>query len=87
MMFRCLQARCHYLDGGCLSSPRWSSLLVAEIYYPDTILSSSDTVNPQRSPVVGSQPPSVQDFQVSAKSFEIAIKSTLARPKPLIQSF
>lgn len=63
-MVRCLQARCHYLDGGCLSSPRWSSLLVAEIYYPDTILSSSDTVNPQRSPVVGSQPPSVQDFQV-----------------------
>ncbi|XP_019865609.1 uncharacterized protein LOC109594811 [Aethina tumida] len=60
---RCLQSRCHYLDGGCLSSPRWSSLLVAEIYYPDTVLSSSDTVNPQRSPVAASQPPSVQDFQ------------------------
>ncbi|XP_028129715.1 uncharacterized protein LOC114325786 [Diabrotica virgifera virgifera] len=60
---RCLQARCHYLDGGCLSSPRWSSLLVAEIYYPDTVLSSSDTANPQRSPVAASQPPSVQDFQ------------------------
>ncbi|CAG9835025.1 unnamed protein product [Diabrotica balteata] len=60
---RCLQARCHYLDGGCLSSPRWSSLLVAEIYYPDTVLSSSDTTNPQRSPVAASQPPSVQDFQ------------------------
>ncbi|CAH0551463.1 unnamed protein product, partial [Brassicogethes aeneus] len=60
---RCLQSRCHYLDGGCLSSPRWSSLLVAEIYYPDTVLSSSDTTNPQRSPVAASQPPSVQDFQ------------------------
>ncbi|XP_072388682.1 uncharacterized protein spz6 [Diabrotica undecimpunctata] len=60
---RCLQARCHYLDGGCLSSPRWSSLLVAEIYYPDTVLSSSDTANPPRSPVAASQPPSVQDFQ------------------------
>ncbi|CAH1186049.1 unnamed protein product [Phyllotreta striolata] len=60
---RCLQSRCHYLDGGCLSSPRWSSLLVAEIYYPDTVLSSSDAVNPQRNPVPGSQPPSVQDFQ------------------------
>lgn len=60
---RCLQARCHYLDGGCLSSPRWSSLLVAEIYYPDTVLSSSDTTNVQRSPVAASQPPSVQDFQ------------------------
>ncbi|XP_022910290.2 uncharacterized protein [Onthophagus taurus] len=60
---RCLQSRCHYLDGGCLSSPRWSSLLVAEIYYPDTVLSSSDLGNPQRSPVSASQPPSVQDFQ------------------------
>ncbi|XP_050296825.1 uncharacterized protein LOC126736491 [Anthonomus grandis grandis] len=60
---RCLQSRCHYLDGGCLSSPRWSSLLVAEIYYPDTILSNADQTNPQRSPVAGSQPPSVQDFQ------------------------
>ncbi|XP_044264537.1 uncharacterized protein LOC123011246 [Tribolium madens] len=60
---RCLQSRCHYLDGGCLSSPRWSSLLVAEIYYPDTVLSNSDTANPPRSPVAASQPPSVQDFQ------------------------
>ncbi|XP_045483139.1 uncharacterized protein LOC123688595 [Harmonia axyridis] len=60
---RCLQSRCHYLDGGCLSSPRWSSLLVAEIFYPDTVLSSSDTTNPQRSPIAASQPPSVQDFQ------------------------
>ncbi|GJQ76762.1 hypothetical protein Trydic_g15604 [Trypoxylus dichotomus] len=60
---RCLQTRCHYLDGGCLSSPRWSSLLVAEIYYPDTVLSNSDLGNPQRSPVSASQPPSVQDFQ------------------------
>ncbi|XP_041971716.1 uncharacterized protein LOC121727789 [Aricia agestis] len=31
---RCMQARCHYLDGGCLSSPRWVSLLVAELHYP-----------------------------------------------------
>ena len=31
---RCLRARCHYLDGGCLSSPRWLSLLVAEMHYP-----------------------------------------------------
>ncbi|KRT82096.1 hypothetical protein AMK59_3933, partial [Oryctes borbonicus] len=60
---RCLQSRCHYLDGGCLSSPRWSSLLVAEIFYPDTVLSNSDLGNPQRSPVSASQPPSVQDFQ------------------------
>ncbi|XP_034476321.1 uncharacterized protein LOC117783168 [Drosophila innubila] len=53
---RCIQARCHYLDGGCLSSPRWVSLLVAEIFYPnaeDTVPSSSTTT----------QAPSVQDFQ------------------------
>lgn len=29
-----MQSRCHYLDGGCLSSPRWVSLLVAELHYP-----------------------------------------------------
>nr|XP_049706166.1 uncharacterized protein LOC110380667 [Helicoverpa armigera] len=33
---RCMQSRCHYLDGGCLSSPRWVSLLVAELHYPPT---------------------------------------------------
>lgn len=61
---RCMQARCHYLDGGCLSSPRWSSMLVAEIYYPETVLSAEDTnVQPQRSPVTASTPPPVQDFQ------------------------
>ncbi|XP_030380865.1 uncharacterized protein LOC115628788 [Scaptodrosophila lebanonensis] len=52
---RCIQARCHYLDGGCLSSPRWVSLLVAEIFYPN----AEDTV-----PSTTSTPaPSVQDFQ------------------------
>lgn len=66
---RCLQSRCHYLDGGCLSSPRWSSLLVAEIYYPDTVLSGSDTINAPRSPVSASQPPPVQDFQVNGENY------------------
>ncbi|CAH4032231.1 unnamed protein product [Pieris brassicae] len=33
---RCMQSRCHYLEGGCLSSPRWVSLLVAEMHYPST---------------------------------------------------
>lgn len=50
---RCLQARCHYLDGGCLSSPRWVSLLVAEIFYPQTDeFSTTSTAAPP-----------VQDFQ------------------------
>uniref|UniRef100_A0A1B0CD52 Uncharacterized protein n=1 Tax=Lutzomyia longipalpis TaxID=7200 RepID=A0A1B0CD52_LUTLO len=47
---RCLQARCHYLDGGCLSSPRWVSLLVAEIFYPNnddyTTTTTSTTAPP-----------------------------------------
>lgn len=38
---RCVQARCHYLDGGCLSSPRWLSLLVAELHYPDVLLETT----------------------------------------------
>ncbi|BES91104.1 Hypothetical protein NTJ_03912 [Nesidiocoris tenuis] len=31
----CIGSRCHYLDGKCMSSPRWVSFLVAEIYYPE----------------------------------------------------
>lgn len=62
------------MDGGCLSSPRWTSLLVAEIFYPDTFLEESQNVNnnnnnnnnngrlPSRDPVAGSPPP-VHDFQ------------------------
>ncbi|XP_031633028.1 uncharacterized protein LOC116346896 [Contarinia nasturtii] len=51
---RCLQSRCHYLDGGCLSSPRWVSMLVAEIYYPNEFGVSTTTSTPA---------PSVGDFQ------------------------
>jgi len=53
---RCLQSRCHYLDGGCLSSPRWVSMLVAEIFYPnaDDYVSSTTT---------STTAPPVQDFQ------------------------
>jgi len=61
------QSRCHYLDGGCLSSPRWTSLLVAEIFYPDTFLEENQEVDSgsapaTREPVVGLPPP-VHDFQ------------------------
>ncbi len=51
---RCLQAKCHYLDGGCLSSPRWVSMLVAEIFYPNS------EEYPQ-APTTTAPPP--QDFQ------------------------
>lgn len=67
------QTKCHYIDGGCLSSPRWMSLLVAEVYYPDTYLPSVSNnrrlpVPPQqqgayRTQTQGDDPPSVQDFQ------------------------
>ncbi|XP_015512643.1 uncharacterized protein spz6 [Neodiprion pinetum] len=61
---RCMQTRCHYLDGGCLSSPRWTSLLVAEIFYPDTFLEENQNARlpGPREPVAGSPPP-VHDFQ------------------------
>lgn len=52
---RCLQSRCHYLDGGCLSSPRWVSLLVAEIFYPN--------VEDYMSTTTTTAAPPVQDFQ------------------------
>ncbi|EAT35683.1 AAEL012164-PA [Aedes aegypti] len=52
---RCLQARCHYLDGGCLSSPRWVSLLVAEIFYPNAEEFTTSTST--------TTAPSIQDFQ------------------------
>lgn len=52
------------MDGGCLSSPRWTSLLVAEIFYPDTFLEENQNRRfpGLRDPVSGSPPP-VHDFQ------------------------
>lgn len=66
-------SRCHYMEGGCMSSPRWTSVLVAEIYYPDTYIpsrSKAQSAAPStwasqshRNPVPGENPPPVQDFQ------------------------
>lgn len=64
---RCLQARCHYLDGGCLSSPRWVSLLVAEIFYPNSEIDNSD---------VQTTTPSIQDFQSYQKFLQKRAGST-----------
>jgi len=53
---KCLSTKCEYLDGSCLASPRWVSLLVAEIYYPDaTFPNPSPSQN--RNPVPGGAPP------------------------------
>ncbi len=50
------------MDGGCLSSPRWVSLLVAEIYYPETITPINRRPPVHRSPVLSDDPPPVNDF-------------------------
>ena len=48
--------KCEYLDGSCLASPRWVSLLVAEIYYPDATF-PNPSPNQNRNPVQGASPP------------------------------
>ena len=48
------------MEGSCLSSPRWVSLLVAEIFYPESYFPTSATPFRRSSP---SSPPPVQDFQ------------------------
>ena len=48
--------KCEYLDGSCLASPRWVSLLVAEIYYPDATF-PNPSPNQNRNPVQGGSPP------------------------------
>lgn len=62
---RCLQARCHYLDGGCLSSPRWVSLLVAEIFYPnaDDYAANGGAAAAATTTTTTTAAPPVQDFQ------------------------
>jgi hypothetical protein len=50
--------KCEYLDGSCLASPRWVSLLVAEIYYPDVSFPNPGP-SQNRNPVKGATPPNV----------------------------
>ncbi|XP_037512373.1 uncharacterized protein LOC119389242 [Rhipicephalus sanguineus] len=43
---KCMSSRCDFVDGGlCHESPRWVSLLVAEIFYPHAVF---PTTSPQR---------------------------------------
>ncbi|XP_049963256.1 uncharacterized protein LOC126483993 [Schistocerca serialis cubense] len=61
---RCLQTRCHYLEGGgCLSSPRWVSLLVAEVFYPNTVLPAYQQRQPRPPVAAADAMPPVHDFQ------------------------
>lgn len=50
------------MDGGCLSSPRWVSLLVAEIYYPQTITPINRRPVNHRNTAVSDDPIPVSDF-------------------------
>jgi len=56
---KCLSTKCEFLEGSCLASPRWVSLLVAEIYYPDAYFPSGEKPITGRQPVAGGPP---QDF-------------------------
>lgn len=58
------------MDGSCLASPRWVSLLVAEIYYPDATFPnpaapSRGQLNQNRNPVQGNSPPGVSSSKTS----------------------
>ena len=46
-----------------LASPRWVSLLVAEIYYPDVSFPNPGTPSQNRNPVKGASPPNVSFFR------------------------
>merc|ERR1719500_1781789 len=59
---KCLSTKCEFLDGSCLASPRWVSLLVAEIYYPDTYFPTADQPIPGRNPIKASPPSDVHQF-------------------------
>lgn len=47
---KCLKSNCFYMDGSCKTSPRWQSLLVAELFYPDTTFPT--TPKPSFSPTI-----------------------------------
>jgi hypothetical protein len=42
---KCLKSNCYYMEGECKTSPRWQSLLVAELYYPDAIFPTTSKPN------------------------------------------
>jgi len=61
---KCLSTKCEFLEGSCLASPRWVSLLVAEIYYPDTYFPSTpgDQPTPGRDPIKASPPSDLNQY-------------------------
>jgi len=61
---KCLSTKCEFLEGSCLASPRWVSLLVAEIYYPDTYFPGNpgDQPAPGREPIKASPPSDLNQY-------------------------
>ncbi|KAM7310187.1 hypothetical protein ISCGN_007120 [Ixodes scapularis] len=57
---KCISTRCDFVEGGlCYESPRWVSLLVAEVFYPNAVF---PTASPQRRHATRPRLPAVHDF-------------------------
>merc|ERR1739844_798255 len=78
---KCLSTKCEFLDGSCLASPRWVSLLVVEIYYPDATF-PNPSPNQNRNPVQGGSPPGPGDYnQLFLKRQGVAGGATSTAPE------
>ncbi|CAG0923034.1 unnamed protein product [Notodromas monacha] len=45
---KCMNRKCNMLEGSCLAAPRWVSLLVSEMFYPETTASGNQQPQPQQ---------------------------------------
>ncbi|CAN7986832.1 unnamed protein product, partial [Ixodes hexagonus] len=56
---KCMSSRCDFVEGGlCYESPRWVSLLVAEVFYPHAVFPTTSPQRRQTRPRL----PAVHDF-------------------------
>ncbi|XP_067133055.1 uncharacterized protein spz6 isoform X2 [Centruroides vittatus] len=58
---KCVRNRCDFMEGVCHESPRWVSLLVAEVFYPNTYFPTSTPFTTSQNPYENEIPP-VEDF-------------------------
>jgi len=73
----CLKQRCQFTDGLCHEAPRWVSLLVAEIYYPNAIFGR---------PANGGQSPALQQQQQQQAAGSAGLKQLVASEHELAAS-
>ncbi|XP_013776121.1 uncharacterized protein LOC106460911 [Limulus polyphemus] len=59
---KCVRSHCDFTDGVCHESPRWVSLLVAEIFYPNIYFPTSTPTTPGSSNTYKDGVPPVEDF-------------------------